>query len=43
MYERIKKWYRQGLWMEQMVQDAVYKGVITRRQAYIIVNGTDEE
>ena len=33
MFERIKKWYKQGLWDESKVQDAVKKGVITADQA----------
>lgn len=33
MYEKIKKWYKQGLWNEKMVQNAVDKGVITEEQA----------
>ena len=33
MFERIKKWYKMGLWTEAMVQDAVEKKVITAEQA----------
>lgn len=33
MFEKIKKWYKQGLWTEKMVQNAVEKGVITEEQA----------
>ena len=33
MYEKIKKWYIQGLWTEEMVQKAADKGVITHEQA----------
>ena len=29
MRARIEKWYKQGLWTEEMVQNAVEKGVIT--------------
>lgn len=29
MKERIAKWYKQGLWTEEMVKQAVNKGVIT--------------
>ena len=32
MYERIKKWYKQGLWTADMVRNAVTKGVITAEQ-----------
>lgn len=33
MFEKIKKWYRQGLWTDEMVLKAVEKGVITQKQA----------
>lgn len=33
MYEKIKKWYKQGLWTEEMVLNAVKKGVVTEEQA----------
>lgn len=33
MYEKIKKWYKQGLWSEAMVRNAVNKGVITGEEA----------
>ena len=33
MYEKIKKWYKQGLWTEEMVLNAVQKGVLTEEQA----------
>ena len=33
MYEKIKKWYKQGLWSVQMVQTAVDKGIIAAEQA----------
>lgn len=29
MFEKIMKWYKLGLWTEEMVQNAVDKGVIT--------------
>jgi uncharacterized XkdX family phage protein len=32
MYEKIKKWYGQGLWTATMVANAVTKGVITADQ-----------
>ena len=32
MYEKIRKWYQQGLWTEKMVQNAVAKGVLTPEQ-----------
>ena len=39
MFERIKKWYEQGLWTEQMVQNAVKKGVLSQEQAEEIKGG----
>lgn len=33
MFEKIKKWYKQGLWTEQMVMNALSKGVLTEAQA----------
>lgn len=33
MYEKIKKWYKQGLWTKAMVQNAAKKGIITKAQA----------
>ena len=32
MYDKIKKWYEQGLWTATMVANAVTKGVITADQ-----------
>lgn len=29
MYEKIKKWYKQGLWSAEMVKNAFIKSVIT--------------
>lgn len=29
MKAKIEKWYRQGLWTAQMVENAVKKGIIT--------------
>lgn len=33
MKEKIVKWYKQGLWTEAMVQNAVQKGVLTEAEA----------
>lgn len=38
MFEKIKKWYKQGLWTAEMVQNAVVKGVITEDKATEILN-----
>lgn len=32
MYEKIKRWYKQGLWTAEMAQNAVKKGWITQEQ-----------
>lgn len=37
MFEKIKKWYAQGLWTAGMVQNAVDKSVITAQQAEEII------
>ena len=33
MKEKIEKWYKQGLWTAQMVQNAVTKGKLTADEA----------
>ena len=33
MKEKIAKWYKQGLWTADMVQDAVDKGILTAEEA----------
>lgn len=32
MYEKIAKWYKQGLWNTDKVADAMKKGIITQEQ-----------
>lgn len=39
MFEKIKKWYSQGLWTADMVQTAADKGIITLEQAAEILKG----
>ena len=39
MFEKIMKWYKQGLWTENMVNNAVIKGVIAEEQANEILRG----
>ena len=39
MYERIRKWYAQGLWNEKMVRAAVEKSLLTPEQAAQILGG----
>ena len=38
MKEKIKKWYKQGLWTAAMVQDAVEKGILTADEAAEILS-----
>lgn len=40
MKEKITKWYKQGLWTEAMVRNAVDKGIITKEQ-YTEITGLD--
>lgn len=42
MYDKIKQWYAQGLWTEEMVKQAVQKGIITEEQYYEIVGLSKE-
>lgn len=37
MYEKIQKWYAQGLWKAAQVQQAVAKKVLTQEQYQEIV------
>ena len=39
MFEKIKKWNKQGLWTAEMVRNAVEKGVITAEQFKEITGG----
>ena len=39
MKDKIAKWYKQGLWTAEMVQDAVNKGLITEDDYIEIVGG----
>lgn len=41
MYDKIKKWYKQGLWTEEMVRNAVGK-VLTQNQANEIIGAALE-
>lgn len=38
MKERIEKWYKLGLWTEEMVSKAVEKNVITQKDMEEIIN-----
>ena len=33
MFQKISKWYAQGLWTAQQVQDAADNGIITQEEA----------
>ena len=37
MFDKIKKWFEQGLWTEGMVLNAVRKGIITMDDAKAII------
>ena len=39
MKEKIKKWYKQGLWTEAMVRNAMTKGAITEKDVEEILGG----
>lgn len=39
MSEKIKKWYRMGLWTAPMVENAVRKGILTAAEASAITGG----
>ena len=41
MYEKIKKWYKQGLWTETMVRNALTKNIITEEQMNNILNSKE--
>lgn len=38
MKNKIEKWYKQGLWSAEMVQNAVAKGILTEAEASEILN-----
>ena len=42
MKEKIAKWYKQGLWTAQMVQNAVTKGKLTADDAAEILAAATE-
>ena len=41
MFEKIKKWYKQGLWTRNMVNNAVSKGILTEEQVEEILKAND--
>ena len=42
MFEKIKKWYKQGLWTAQRVQNAVTKKKLTEAEAAEILSADTE-
>lgn len=42
MKEKITKWYKQGLWTEAMVQNAVDKNIITVEEMAEIIGAKEE-
>lgn len=38
MFDKINKWYKQGLWTQQMVLNAVAKNIITEEEANKVLN-----
>ena len=42
MKEKIARWFKQGLWTEQMVLNAVLKEVLTAAEADEIIHGAAE-
>lgn len=38
MKARIERWYHMGLWTEEMVMNAVEKGILTAEEAAAILN-----
>ena len=42
MKEKIARWFKQGLWTEEMVLNAVFKEVLTAAEADEIINGVAE-
>lgn len=38
MKDKIAKWYKQGLWTDEMVQNAVDKGILKPEEAAEILN-----
>lgn len=42
MFEKILKWYKQGLWTDTMVHMAVMKGAITENEATIILESKQQ-
>lgn len=42
MFEKIKKWYEQGLWTAKMVHNALEKGILSEEESNEILSKTEE-
>ena len=42
MFEKILRWYKQGLWSETMARNAYAKKIITEEQLNIILSKKEE-
>lgn len=42
MKEKILKWFKLGLWTEEMIRNAVEKKVLTKEEMNEILNGGNE-
>lgn len=41
MFDKITKWFKQGLWTEVMVRNAFAKGVLTEDEMNEILGGSE--
>lgn len=41
--QKVKRWYDAGIWTDEMVQDAYYKGKITQDELDVILKGGDAD
>lgn len=41
MFNKITKWFKQGLWTEVMVRNAFAKGVLTEEEMNEILGGSE--
>ena len=41
MKDKIMKWFKQGLWTEEMVRNAVSKNVLTEEEVNEILGGNE--
>lgn len=43
MLDKIKKWYKQGLWTEIMVKNAIKKGVLSQFEGEMLFDQAKED